>query len=103
LRQLRGLVPHRRRDRSVAWFWERGRSARPSGILPDGPLSDVRLMTEQCHMSCSNASREKLSCSHGAASPGRVLCGPAGMWPRLDRARRQCEFSDVSRVIINRT
>ena len=23
-------------------------------------------------MSCSNASREKLSCSHGAASPGRV-------------------------------
>ena len=46
-------------------------SLRPA-FLPDGPLPDVRLMTEQCHLSGSNASREKLSYSHGAMSPGRV-------------------------------
>ena len=46
----------------------------PSGILPDGPLPDVRLMTEQCHLSGSNASREKLSYSHGANVTGSSSC-----------------------------
>ena len=41
-------------------------------------------MTEQCHLSGSNASREKLSCSHGAVSPGRVA-----VWQnRLSAVRR---------------
>ena len=36
-------------------------------------------MTEQCHMSCSNASPERLSCSHGAASSGRVAVRQNGL------------------------